>query len=95
MSCSKKYRRTKEIRADMKAEGIVRCLFIAARVFVHDWYQHDGSCNLSDYLVNYMELLLARFLPKMPNASQSAAPRNVGFYYSVNTQVSVLPLYFL
>jgi AcrR family transcriptional regulator len=52
----------KEIRADMKAEEIVRCLFIAARGVVHDWCQHDGSYNLSDYLVNYMELLLAGIL---------------------------------
>lgn len=51
-----------DIRRDLPTEEIVQYLFIAARGVVFDWCQHDGQYNLSEYLVKYMELMLAGIL---------------------------------
>jgi len=48
----------KEITTEMTAEEIVDYLFIAVRGGIYNWYLHDGSYDLSEFTVKYVQRLI-------------------------------------
>lgn len=47
-----------DITTEMTAEEIVDYLFIAVRGAVYNWYLHDGSYDLGEFMEKYVECLI-------------------------------------